>query len=236
MAGEFSEDIRLVDDLVPKVMDLRYGFVPMNFKRQSYASSVSRLLKTGEISKNVDEKGKVSLELTSFGDERFKRKFPIFGKNKWDGSFMMVVFDIPEKDKKARQALRNKLKELGFGMMQESVWISPYHFEEDLKEFLDTKGYSSYVFVLKAQKLSGENIKDLVKKIWSLDILENEYKRIIDNKLDLKEAWDSYLLVLSKDPLLPKELFSDGSRTEVLQYLNKMLLIKNKRSINKLQL
>src|SRR3989344_4682297 len=33
---------------------------------------------------------------------------------KWDGEWRIVIFDIPERFKKAREALRKKLKDLGF--------------------------------------------------------------------------------------------------------------------------
>ena len=33
----------------------------------------------------------------------------------WDGKWRVVVFDIPERNKNARNALRQKLKDLGFG-------------------------------------------------------------------------------------------------------------------------
>jgi len=44
----------------------------------------------------------------------------------WDGWWRLVVFDIPERLKKGRDALANKLKELGFHQMQKSVFILPY--------------------------------------------------------------------------------------------------------------
>src|SRR3989344_3679849 len=44
----------------------------------------------------------------------------------WDKKWRMVVFDIPERKKRGREALRNKLSELGFLQLQKSVWIFPY--------------------------------------------------------------------------------------------------------------
>ena len=41
---------------------------------------------------------------------------------KWDGKWRIVIFDIPEKFKKAREALRRKLKDLGFLELQKSVF------------------------------------------------------------------------------------------------------------------
>lgn len=44
----------------------------------------------------------------------------------WDGLWHIVVFDIPEKYKWARLALRDKLLDLGFFPYQKSVYIHPY--------------------------------------------------------------------------------------------------------------
>lgn len=133
----------------------KYGFVPSGVKRATYLSTISRMLFTGLIERKINKSGKPILILTSKGTEEYKRKFPIFTKanNKWDGWFVQVAFDIPEKESKTRKLLRTKLKELGFGMLQESVFISPYHFESDLKEFLDYSGLSDYVYVMKVKNV-----------------------------------------------------------------------------------
>ena len=49
-----------------------------------------------------------------------------------DGEWRIVIFDIPEKFKKAREALRMKLKELGFLELQKSVFIFPYECEDEI--------------------------------------------------------------------------------------------------------
>ena len=45
---------------------------------------------------------------------------------KWDRKWRMVIFDVPNKYKTARDALRKKLKEMGFYQLQKSVWVYPY--------------------------------------------------------------------------------------------------------------
>lgn len=52
---------------------------------------------------------------------------------KWDGQWRIVVFDIPEKYKKARYALWSKLRELGFYPLQKSVWIYPFPCENEIQ-------------------------------------------------------------------------------------------------------
>ena len=52
------------------------------------------------------------------------------------------MFDIKDKQKIKREALRGKLKELGFFQLQKSVWICPYDFTKEvdiMKSFFNFK-------------------------------------------------------------------------------------------------
>lgn len=232
-AGDLLEEIHNVGDIMPSVMEARYGFVPPNYRKTSYLSTVSKLLSAGEIERKTDSKGEVFFKLTSLGKEKLIRRFPVASiqRKNWDHSFMVVIFDIDEKSRKARDMFRMKLKELGFGLMQKSVWISPYHFEDDLKEFIVASGLDDRVIVLKAQALFVDDIKKLAQKIWKIDEINNLYKEILESNKNIKDLWRDYLAVLSKDPLLPKELLpKDWAREKVVAKLEKLALPKHSRS------
>lgn len=199
--GDFLTEVRNIGEIMPWVMEMRYGFVPSNYKKTNYLSAVSRLISTGDIERKTDKNGKTFLELTSTGGRKFKRRFPIFStmRSKWDGCFMEVIFDISERDRTVRNTLRNKLIELGFGMLQESVWISPYHFEEDLREFLEAHKLGDRVFVLEARKLLAGDMEELIEKIWHLERIKKMYEEV--------ESWEDYLIVLKNDPMIPENLY-----------------------------
>jgi DNA-binding transcriptional regulator PaaX len=68
-------------------------------------------------------------------------------KDKWDGKWWIVIFDIPEKLKKARDALRWKLKELGFYELQKSVFVFPYECKDEIDfiiEFFNLRRFVRY--------------------------------------------------------------------------------------------
>lgn len=44
----------------------------------------------------------------------------------WDGLWRVVVFDVPEKQRRTRNIVRGWLKRLGFARLQQSVWIIPW--------------------------------------------------------------------------------------------------------------
>lgn len=233
--GEVFEEIRLVGGLLPGAMEARYGWVPPQYKRASYMATVSSLLRTGYIGREINSKGEVYISLSSKGFERIKRKFSLLqmAKLKWDGAFMVVVFDIPEQARKDRDVLRGKLQELGFGMLQESVWISPYHFEEDLREFLEAQQLTESVFVLTAKEAWVKDFKRLAMKVWKLHRVNPMYRKVIAlvNEADeekegkrtalIQEAHKIYLTALSQDPFLPRQLLPDDwARGTALNLLN----------------
>ncbi|MBI4034031.1 MAG: hypothetical protein HY378_00590 [Candidatus Brennerbacteria bacterium] len=53
-------------------------------------------------------------------------------RQRWDGKWRLVTFDIPDSKKTAREALRRKLKELDFYPLQKSVFITPYRCEDEI--------------------------------------------------------------------------------------------------------
>ncbi|MBM3283264.1 hypothetical protein FJY90_03330, partial [Candidatus Gottesmanbacteria bacterium] len=126
-----------------------YGWVPERYKRHNFSRLVKRGLKTEEIEKVV-KNGEVFFRLTTIGRKKTIRDFSIFAlqKQKWDRKWRLVIFDIAEVSRKTRDLLRLKLKELGFGMLQESVWITPYDIILDFREFVKEKGIGDYVYVM----------------------------------------------------------------------------------------
>jgi len=88
----------------------------------------------------LTEKGKLKALTYHFHGMRIK-------KRNWDGKWRLVVFDIPERNRKGRDALRNKLKELGFYELQKSVFIFPYECQNEIEfitEFFNLRQYIRY--------------------------------------------------------------------------------------------
>lgn len=203
-----------------------YGWVPSRFKKTNCYGSVYHSLRTGYIEKII-KNGKPYLRLTSKGNEKLKRDFSLFlwQDKKWDGKWRVVIFDIKEKERKQRDTLRAKLRELGFGMIQESVWLSPHDVALDFHEYIDNIGLKEDVFIMEVSQLLGGNSKVLAAKIWSLEKINNRYRdlyehltfthdRVKDSKVGAEEelnkvlnkAREGFIEILREDPCLPKEL------------------------------
>ena len=52
---------------------------------------------------------------------------------RWDDRWRVVAFDIAEKRKRAREAMRGMLKQLGFYQLQKSVFVHPYSCEAEIE-------------------------------------------------------------------------------------------------------
>ncbi|MDI6883483.1 MAG: PaaX family transcriptional regulator C-terminal domain-containing protein [Patescibacteria group bacterium] len=153
-----------------------------------------------------------NLKLTKEGERKLKQIFPSYKKpSKWDGKWYLVIFDIPEYLKYKRDLLRERLKQLGFGRLQQSVWFSPYNYLEVILEVVEKYHLKPYVIVSITDKLGLESSRELAERVWKLRQINQRYKEFIKKylpmpgipKFDLKI---NILSILKDDPQLPKEL------------------------------
>lgn len=88
--------------------------------------------KGNQIYISLTEKGKRNAGWMQVDDLKIKKP------KKWDGCWRIVIFDIINLKRIYREALRGKLKDLGFHLLQKSVWIIPYDCKDEiylLKDF-----------------------------------------------------------------------------------------------------
>ena len=50
----------------------------------------------------------------------------------WDKKWRIVIFDIPHRNRFVREVLRGMLKQLGFRLLQKSVWVHPFPCQEEI--------------------------------------------------------------------------------------------------------
>lgn len=184
------------------------GFLPEDYKVSNYLKTVNRMLKTDEVEK-VIEKGVVYLRLGKEGKGRLVRNFSLFklANESWDGYWRLAFYDIPENKKSSRIALQKKLVNIGFGKLQESVYVSPYNLVDDLREYLEITGLTDHVFVSASKRLLAGNERILAEKIWSLSKLNEQYSDWLNSPA--LQTYENYLEILQQDPCLPKELLPD---------------------------
>lgn len=107
------------------------------YKRAQLLRALSKLKECNQVTHVMEQKNIITVNITSDGKTCLKKfdfdNLSIQRPEVWDQKWRMVIFDIPEKKKLAREALRSKLKDLGFIKLQDSIWITPFPCENEIK-------------------------------------------------------------------------------------------------------
>ena len=107
-----------------------------------------------------DKDGFVKIVLTKEGEKKALKfkidEMEIKKPPKWDGEWRIVIFDIPDRFKKAREALRKKLKDLGFIKLQESVFVFPYECEDEINFITEVFLIRPFVRFMRVKSFTNE--------------------------------------------------------------------------------
>ncbi len=124
---------------------------------QKIVASLRKLRKNKIIILEEKEDGNFTIELTNKGKRKVEEinidKLEIIKQKIWDKKWRIVAFDIPERKKRGRDALRQKLQGLNFYQLQKSVFVCPYPCDKEilfLSEFFDI---GNFVNIITADKI-----------------------------------------------------------------------------------
>lgn len=214
----FGDVVRVLPKNKKQAWNFWFGsYSPLEsaFNRHSFTGAVENLLSTESIQKVVVG-NKVKVRITPKGLRLLSMNLDLekFSRKKWDGKWRTVIFDIEEKSRHERDSLREELKGLGFGKLQESVWISPFPIENEINDYLHQRKILGEILVCRAELLVGDP-KRIASRVWRLEELSDEYAQLRDfwfylkpaekNKRNAFEFQRRYFEILWKDPFLPKE-------------------------------
>jgi len=210
-------------------------WTPPGYSKKKYRQLAARMVREGYVQQVLVE-GRPHFRLTGVGRKQLIKNKPVLsqtGGQEWDGFWRIVIFDIAEAERKVRDVLRRQLLKRGFGLLQNSTYISCYDYSKEWLEFLETKGLKGKVLLLESkQKYLGEP-KLLAEKVWGLEAIAAKYKQVIDRVVTrfgikeaskreefLKKIYRDYLETIIIDPLLPKSLLAeDWGREKARKYL-----------------
>ncbi|MDP3935249.1 MAG: hypothetical protein Q8Q46_03480 [Candidatus Giovannonibacteria bacterium] len=116
------------------------------------------------INKMVDIKenrdGAITIVLTSSGKNKAltydleNMEIPVM--KKWDKKWRVILFDIPEKHKKARRALSQTLKNIGCFQFQKSVFVHPFECRNEIDFVIEFFSMRQYVRFIIADNIDNE--------------------------------------------------------------------------------
>ena len=136
-----------------------FGFGKKDYNPKSVYNSLKRLQKNRLV--DITEKdGKTIIKITKNGKSKLLEyefeDMQIAKPKKWDGKWRIVGFDVPEKRKKAREALRHKMKELGFIQMQKSLFVYPYECRKEIEFIGEFFQVYEHIVLIEASSISQE--------------------------------------------------------------------------------
>ena len=106
--------------------------------------------------------GKLEAKITGKGKKVVKSinidELTIEKPSQWDQRWRVVIFDVPNTHSKSRLALTQKLKNLGFKMIQKSVWVHPYPCTEEIMILRKFYRIEPHVTYLETAHVEDENV------------------------------------------------------------------------------
>ena len=158
----------------------------------------------------------LSSQITDQGRKRLESILPIYLESRpWDKHLYLISYDIPELNKVGRNRLRRLLKTIGCGLLQESVWLTPYNPKIILEEFVAKNDLAGLVLVSDLGKdgsIGEEDNRGLVARGYRLGELNRRYGEFLDhwkNKKTQSETLSHFFSILKDDPQLPFGLLPD---------------------------
>jgi phenylacetic acid degradation operon negative regulatory protein len=169
------------------------------------------------------------------------------GQQAWDGTWLVVAFSVPEDQRDRRDAFRDRLAEMGFGLLSSSVWISPFDQETEVAALVKELGLGCMVVILHCDHIQMPGlagVRELADTVWDLDSLAQHYCDLNDRieaflafleqvrqggEINAEELFfeamdlqnEAMEMILSEDPCLPPELLPPdwpGQRTHELAH------------------
>jgi DNA-binding transcriptional regulator PaaX len=139
------------------------------YSKKQVKSAIESIKRQKLIEYVADKDGKTIVKITKKGETKLRAftldLIQIKKPKEWDKKWRLVMFDIPIRFTKGREALRYHLKRLGFFQFQKSAWICPYPCEDEIIFTSDFFGVGQYVEVLTIESILRD---DKLKKYFQL--------------------------------------------------------------------
>ena len=199
-----------LDDRVQKIFDLSLN--------QKTRGTISGLIKEEIITKTMVEN---TYQLTKKGFYSLCLEFPLFRylKDKWDGKWRIISYEIPEKKREIRDRLRREMQGWGLGPWHRSFWLTPHPIIETLRQLVSQKEEEKYIQAFEADHGFGDR-EVLIEKVWQKSEIDKKYREMFKKWHDIlstdsdktdkfRKVIAEYVSLLRLDPGLPVELVGE---------------------------
>lgn len=139
-------------------------------KKEELYLAIRSLYKSKLIDERYEKDGRTTLIISESGKKKalsYQLEEMTIRKPKiWDKKWRLVIFDVPEKRKRIREALRAKLKELEFYELQKSVFVHPFDCKDEIDFIIEIFEARSFVRFAVIESIDNELH---LKKIFNLN-------------------------------------------------------------------
>jgi phenylacetic acid degradation operon negative regulatory protein len=173
-------------------------------------------------------------------DEGDRRIFSLGLDARAEKAWTILWHAAPEERRLERGQLGRRLRFLGFGSVQDGVWVSPHDHEREAAALLEELGLARYAAVLVGRPASGSDFAAFVARAWDIEQLTKRYRAFVTafgryassrgNGFDDRKAF----LVRTRlvhdfrrfpflDPGLPEDLVpTDGQRARAVDLFHEL--------------
>lgn len=132
----------------------------------------------------------------------------------WDKKWRVVIFDLPERERKYRLLLVEKLTEIGFAPLSRGAYISPFSLLSVAQKMANYWGINQHLSLLTVEKINNDKN---ITECWNLKEINTKYTNFIKMTtriqrharlwpIQAKEMEQAFAEIFALDPHLPKEL------------------------------
>ncbi len=140
-----------------------------DISRQNAERAINKLYESKLLTARENKNGTTTLVLNEDGKKRAltyqAKNLQIAPPKEWDKKWRMVLFDIPEDEREARDAFRNHLEHMGFYGLQKSASVHPFDCKNEIDFLIELHNIRSSVRFLVVEHIDNE---EHLKKIFKL--------------------------------------------------------------------
>lgn len=103
------------------------------YQTPAYIRKTVKTLERQGLVRVLTKKGGAKVFITGKGEQellKYQLQEKRLHHERWDKKWRIIIFDIEEKRRAARDGVRNNMESFGFVKLQDSVWVYPFECEE----------------------------------------------------------------------------------------------------------
>ena len=192
----------------------------------AYRQALYRLRRDGLIARRDGGAGSPTLALTSEGRRHVSSEImpERFWNQRWDGRWYLLMYDVPERERRYRDALNHFLTRLRMGCLQKSVFVSVRDIRPMFYDLDIAAAVAEYANLFESRTVFGQSDAAVVARAWDFDRLrrmQGDYLDACQVRMhrpsdaipfpavlaDMRAELAEYREAMRMDPLLPKPLW-----------------------------